>query len=114
MSGEVLFCWQRGGLSHPSSIFFLFIFFSLYFNAFFFLFFSFLKFYYFHFFLMHRIRVSFLKVLTWTSVNFWTEVPFPSLAINNISSTIQNEPQETKNESIKSQRGQTYLALVLI
>jgi len=40
-------------------------------------------------------------VLTWTSVNFWTEAP----------STIQNESQGVKNKVFKSQGAKTYLTL---
>jgi hypothetical protein len=43
---------------------------------------------------MHKTRVNFLEVLTSTSVNFWTEVLSSSLAINEVSFTIGNEPQE--------------------
>jgi len=41
--------------------------------------------------------------LTWTSVNFWMEVLFPSLARNKVPFTIRNESQEAKNKSIKPQ-----------
>jgi hypothetical protein len=49
-----------------------------------------------------------------TSVDFWTEILFLSLARNDVSSMIQNELHETKNKSIKPHGGQTYLALKIM
>jgi hypothetical protein len=42
-------------------------------------------------------------MLTWTSVNFWTEVLSLSLTRNNVPYMIRNEAQEAKNKSIKPQ-----------
>jgi hypothetical protein len=54
---------------------------------------------------MHMTCVNFLKVLTWTSVNFWTEswteVLSLSLAINKVPSTIRNEQHGAKNKVFK-------------
>jgi hypothetical protein len=41
----------------------------------------------------------------------WTEVPSPSLTINEVPSTIRNEPHEAKNKFFKPQGGQMYLIL---
>jgi len=58
-------------------------------------------------------HVTFLEVLTWTFVNFWmevwTEVPSPSLAINEVPFTIRNELQGAKNKVVKPQGAKTYL-----
>jgi hypothetical protein len=48
----------------------------------------------------------------WTPIKFWTEVPFLFLGINEVPSTIQNEPQWTKNKIVKPQGGQTYLTII--
>jgi hypothetical protein len=40
----------------------------------------------------------------------WTEVPSPSLSINDVPSTIHNELQWTKNKVFKPHGGQTYLS----
>jgi hypothetical protein len=37
------------------------------------------------------IHVNFLKPAMWASVNFWTEVPYMFLAINEIPSIIRNK-----------------------
>ncbi len=60
--------------------------------------------------LLRGIDVSFHQFLD----RSWTEVPSPSLTINEISSTIQNESQRTTNNVVKSQRTKTYLTLIFI
>jgi hypothetical protein len=57
--------------------------------------------------LLRGIDVSFHQFLD----RSWTEVPSPSLTINNIPSTIQNEPREATNKIFKLQGGQTYLTI---
>jgi hypothetical protein len=53
----------------------------------------------------HMTRVSLLRVLTWTSVNFWTDVSSPFLARSEVTFMIQNEPHGAKNK-IKLEGGQ--------
>jgi hypothetical protein len=63
---------------------------------------------------MHRTRVNTLEVLTWTTISFWTEVPFPSLAKTKVLSAIQNEQHGAKNKGVKPQGTKTYLTLCFI
>jgi hypothetical protein len=66
----------------------------------------------------HRTCVSFLEMLTYTSVNFLTrsctEVSSLSLARNEIPSTIRNEPNREKNKIFKPHGTKTYLTLKFI
>jgi Uma2 family endonuclease len=47
--------------------------------------------------LLRGVDVDFLQFLD----ESWTEVPSPSLAINEVSSTILNKPQEAKKKKKK-------------
>jgi hypothetical protein len=44
----------------------------------------------------------------------WTEVLYPSLAINEVPSTIRNEPRSQKIKIFKLQENQMYLTLKII
>jgi hypothetical protein len=50
--------------------------------------------------------------VTWNFVNFWTEVQSLYLAINEVSSVIQNKAYGAKNKVFKLQGGQRYLTLI--
>jgi hypothetical protein len=58
-----------------------------------------------------------LVVLTWTTVNFWTEVwtktLSPSFFKTKVSTTIRNEPYGAKNKGVKPLGAKTYLSLLI-